>query len=201
VISEEVEIEKEPLEEEPLQEKQPKVVDIEIETDEDADKTGPKSEPAPSEPTVTRSQLIWSLVGTGVFSIILTILITLGILSATNGGLRYASATEATRLDNQITILNDLATNMQNDINGIRTRLDTLETVADRVTTLEGRADTVDEEISTLETSLNEITDTLSTVQEQIKTLQDEAQKSQTLRSGLLELLMQIENQTEEGNK
>ena len=199
--------EESPLEElsdvEPVQDNQSKVVEVEIEKDEAGVTTGvqseTKSEPEPSESMVTRSQLIWSLVGTGVFSIILTILITLGILSATNGGLRYATTSEATRLDNQITILNDLATNMQNDINGLRTRLDALETVADRVTTLEGRADSVEQEIGTLQTSLNEITDTLSTVQEQIKTLQDEAQKSQTLRSGLLDLLMQIENPTDEG--
>ncbi len=204
VLSEDASPEEEPVVAESMQETPSKIVEVEMETDaavvSSEPQSAPKSDPEPSESMVTRSQLIWSLVGTGVFSIILTILITLGILSATNGGLQYATTAEAARLDNQITILNDLATNMQNDIAGIRTRLDALETVADRVTVLEGRADSVEEEIGTLQTSLNEITDTLSTVQEQIKTLQDEAQKSQTLRSGLLDLLMQIENPTGEGN-
>jgi DNA repair exonuclease SbcCD ATPase subunit len=153
----------------------------------------------PIDKFINRSQLIWSLIGTAVFSIILTILITLGILSATNGGLRYATVTEANRLGNQITVLNDLTTTMKNDIQGIRTRLDTLETVAGRVTVLENRTDTVEEEIGIIQVTIKEISETLSTVQEEIIALQEAAMKSQEFRSGLLQLLLEIEGQPEEG--
>lgn len=152
-----------------------------------------------SDSWVSRSQLIWSLVGTAVFSIILTILITLGILSATNGGLKYATLAEANRMDNQINSLNDLTTGIQNDIKGIRTRLDALETVAGRVSALENRADTMEKDISTLKTSFAEMSDTIAAMQNEISLLKDEAQKSQGFRSGLLQLLMDIENPPSEG--
>ena len=151
------------------------------------------------ENLITRSQLIWSLVGTAVFSILLTILLTLGILSATNGGLRYATVTEANRLENQIILLNDLTASMKNDIQGIRTRLDALETVAGRVSVLENRTDKIEDELKTVQASIKEISETLDVVQENILVLQEAAQKSQEFRSGLLQLLLSIEGQSEEG--
>ncbi|MDO9086515.1 MAG: helix-hairpin-helix domain-containing protein [Anaerolineaceae bacterium] len=153
----------------------------------------------PSENQITRSQLLWSLIGTAIFSIIFTILITLGILSATNGGLRYATVTEANRLENQITLLNDLTTTMKNDIQGIRTRLDALETVAGRVSVLENRADTMEDDIGIIQTTIKEMSETLATVQQEIVALQEAALKSQEFRSGLLQLLLEIEEQPGEG--
>jgi len=161
--------------------------------------TEKQPEKSPSEEMITRSQLIWSLLGTAIFSILLTVLITLGILSATNGGLRYATVSEASRLENQITLLNDLTTTMQTDIQGIRTRLDALETVAGRVSVLEDRADTMEEDIGIIQTSIKEISETLTIVQDEIIALQESAKKSEDFRSGLLQLLLEIEGQAEEG--
>lgn len=161
-------------------------------------KTTEKSSP---DELISRSQLIWSLLGTAIFSILLTVLITLGILSATNGGLKYATVSEANRLENQISILNDLTTTMQTDMQGIRTRLDALETVAGRVSVLEGRADSMEEDLGIIQTTIKEISETLTTVQDEILALQESAQKSEDFRSGLLELLLQIDGQAQEGEK
>ncbi len=156
-------------------------------------------EKSPSEELITRSQLIWSLLGTAIFSILLTILITLGILSATNGGLRYATVSEASRLENQITLLNDLTTTMQTDIQGIRTRLDAFETVAGRVSVLEDRADSMEGDIGIIQTAIKEISETLTIVQDEILALQEFAKKSEDFRSGLLQLLLEIEGPAEKG--
>jgi competence protein ComEA len=152
-----------------------------------------------SENWITRSQLIWSMIGTAVFSIILTALITLGILSATNGGLRYATINDAKLIENQITLLNDVTTTMKTDIESLKTRLDTLETVAGRVTALETRADEVDGEIEVIQSSIKEMSEILITVQEEIDALQIAAEKSSQFRTGLLQLLQEIDGTTEEG--
>jgi len=152
-----------------------------------------------SEDWITRSQLIWSMIGTAVFSIILTALITLGILSATNDGLRYATVNDAARIENEIALLNDLTTTMKTDIESMKSRLDTLETVAGRVTALETRADDVDNQIEVIQSSIQEISETLLTVQEEIKALQIAAEKSSEFRSGLMQLLLEIDGTTEEG--
>ncbi len=152
-----------------------------------------------SENWITRSQLIWSMVGTAVFSIILTALITLGILSVTNGGIRYATITDAKFLENQITLLNDATTTMKNDIEGIRTRLDTLETVAGRVATLETRADEVDGALEIIQSSIQKISETLIVVQDDIEALKIAAEKSADFRTGLMQLLLEIDGTIEEG--
>jgi len=159
-----------------------------------------QKENKPSDDVITRSVLVWSLLGTAVFSILLTILITLGILSATNGGLRYATVAEASRLDNQISLLNDRTSTIQTDINGIKTRLDALETVAGRVTVLEERTNTMEENIGSIQESIDEMSSTISTIQEQILVLQESVKKSDDFRSGLLQLLLNIEGQPQEGN-
>ena len=152
-----------------------------------------------SDELISRSQLIWSLLGTAIFSILLTVLITLGILSATNGGLKYATVSEASRLENQITILNDLTTTMQTDMQGMRTRLDAMETMAGRVSVLEGRADSMEADLTIVQTTIKEISKTLTTVQNDILALKKSAQKSDDFRSGLLQLLLNIDGQTQEG--
>ncbi len=192
-----------------MKETKPKIIESEVE------KNGPviseklvsqeinsekQPEKRPSEELITRSQLTWSLLGTAIFSILLTVLITLGILSTTNGGLRYATVSEASRLENQIALLNDLTTTMQTDIQGIRTRLDALETVAGRVSVLEDRANNMEDDISIIQTSIKEISETLTIVQDEIRALQESAKKSEDFRSGLLQLLLEIEGQAEEGN-
>ncbi len=156
-------------------------------------------EKSSSDELISRSQLIWSLLGTAIFSILLTVLITLGILSATNGGLKYATVSEASRLESQISILNDLTTTMQTDMQGIRTRLDALETVAGRVSVLEGRTDSLEENLNIIQGAIQEISDTLTTVQDEILALQESAQKSEDFRSGLLDLLLEIDGQAQEG--
>ncbi len=156
-------------------------------------------EKSSSDVAISRSQLIWSLIGTAIFSILLTILITLGILSATNGGLKYATVSEASRLENQITILNDLTSTMQTDMQGIRTRLDALETVAGRVSVLEGRADSMEADLGTIQTTVKEISETLTTIQDNIVALQESAKKSEDFRSGLYQLLISIDGQAQEG--
>lgn len=158
-----------------------------------------QAEKSSSEELISRSQLIWSLLGTAVFSILLTVLITLGILSVTNGGLKYATVSEANRIENQITILNDLTTTMQTDMQGVRTRLDALETVAGRVNVLEGRADSMKADLGIIQTTIKEISETLATVQDEILSLQESVQKSEGFRSGLLELLLEIDGQAQEG--
>ena len=152
-----------------------------------------------SDESISRSQLIWSLLGTAIFSILLTVLITLGILSATNGGLKYATVSEASRLENQIGILNDLTTSMQTDMQGMRTRLDAMETMAGRVSVLEGRADSMEADLTIAQTTIKEISKTLTTVQNDILALKKSAQKSDDFRSGLLQLLLNIDAPAPEG--
>jgi len=57
----------------------------------------------------------------------------------------------------------------------------------------------VDNQIEVIQSSIQEISETLLTVQEEIKALQIAAEKSSEFRSGLMQLLLEIDGTTEEG--
>ena len=142
---------------------------------------------------VTRSQLWWSVAGTAIITVFLTILITLGILAVLNGGLQYASTAKAYSLENSIITMGDRTDSIQVQIDGMRDRLDTLETVATRVSKLEQTTQELQTMITENKNALETISITIGEMQQQIDLLQVAAQKSQDLRNGLLDLLINIE--------
>ena len=159
-----------------------------------------KSEPVKSEHAqsaqenfITRSQLWWSVAGTAVITVILTILITLGILSVLNGGLQYASTQRAYNLESSINTLADRSDTIESNIEGLRTRLDTLETVAARVTKLEQTTQDIQTTLKETNDTLNTLSLTVEQMQQQIDLLQAASQKSLDFRNGLLDLLIQTD--------
>lgn len=159
-----------------------------------------KSEPVKSEHAqsvqenfITRSQLWWSVAGTAVITVFLTILITLGIFSVLNGGLQYASTQRAYSLESSINTLADRSDTIESNIEGLRTRLDTLETVAARVSKLEQTTQDIQSTLTETNDTLNTLSLTVEQMQQQIDLLQAASQKSLDFRNGLLDLLIQTD--------
>ena len=154
-----------------------------------------KSKPVQSqqENFITRSQLWWSVAGTAVITVFLTILITLGILSVLNGGLQYASTQRAYNLESSMSTLGDRSDAIESNIEGLRTRLDTLETVAARVTKLEQTTQDIQTTLKQTNDTLNTLSLTVEQMQQQIDLLQAASQKSLDFRNGLLDLLIQTD--------
>lgn len=153
----------------------------------------PKPVQSVQENFITRSQLWWSVAGTAVITVFLTILITLGILSVMNGGLQYASTQRAYNLESSINTLGDRSDAIESNIEGLRTRLDTLETVAARVTKLEQTTENIQSALTETQDTLNTLSLTVEQMQQQIDLLQAASQKSLDFRNGLLDLLIQTD--------
>lgn len=155
--------------------------------------TKPKTVQPTHENFVTRSQLWWSVAGTAVITIFLTVLITLGILSVLNGGLQYASTQRAYNLESNINTLADRNDALESNIEGLRTRLDTLETVAARVLKLEQTTKDIQSTLTETQDTLNTVSLIVEQMQQQIDLLQAASQKSLDFRNGLLDLLIQTD--------
>ena len=136
----------------------------------------------PKEPEkeyeITSPKLItWNqaLLLTGVSSFvvfILAVLLTLGILSNLNGGLRFGSAQQVTDLSAQSETLNLQIQTLNQDIAGLRTRLDNLEGLSSRVSGLEKQIDELSNEISSTSKIVEEMKGQIDEIRASTKTFQ-----------------------------
>ncbi|PKO12369.1 MAG: hypothetical protein CVU39_24380 [Chloroflexi bacterium HGW-Chloroflexi-10] len=138
----------------------------------------PKAEPIATT-SVSRNQLIGVVLLTAFLTMMITILLTLGILAAVNGGLQYASFDNAAQMQANISRLSDRSETMHTDLEGLRSRLDALETVAGRVSVLELSTKEIQNNLSSAEKTLDQFGISLKTAQDEIGVLQKSTQNFQ----------------------
>lgn len=122
---------------------------------------------------VTRTQMIWTVLASMVGTIILTVLLTLGILVLINSDLRYPTLNDAIHLSNQIKEVDHRADSLQIDIDQVRDRVDVLETVAGRVTVLEDAVLTIQDDLSETQTNLAAAQEQINEMQAEIAIIQE----------------------------
>lgn len=145
-----------------------------------------------TENYVTRSQLTWTVITAVVGTILLTTVLTLGILAFINNDLRFATWNDAVHLSNQITVLNDNVSNQQTDINNLRERVDALETVAGRVTALEKVTGTMQDDIAAAQDDLLWMQDTMDEMQIQITEIQERVSEFNHAFIGIYESILPV---------
>lgn len=129
-----------------------------------------KVPPAPREKPagVTRTQVLMIALGSSFVAFILALIFTFSILAGLNSGsLRFASPGEINRLNNQLDGLSAQITTLEDDLDGLRTRLDNLETLGSRITAAEDTLETLSAELETVQTQ----NDNVQTVMESLRDL------------------------------
>jgi len=131
-----------------------------------------------SEP-VSRGEVLWLAGGSALIAVIVTLVLTLGILGVINGGLRFIRLGEFVELTRQAeTLSSDLAF-IEIEVGDLRTRLDSLETLSGRMTAVETDLETVQgvsaaaaEQVAAMETELNQIAADLEVVHTEVSVFQ-----------------------------
>jgi DNA uptake protein ComE-like DNA-binding protein len=123
--------------------------------------------------------------------------LSLGLLSALNGGLRYTTSAQAAALSQQIDDVGAQANILSQDLDGLRTRLDSLETLSGRVDALEESADQMQGEVAAASEQLGALSQQaesmatqLADLAEQTEALKNQALVFQQFLNGLRELLL-----------
>lgn len=156
---------------------------------------------APSPATGTSSSAekphsIWEgfliQAGIGFIILVLSVVLTLGILRAVNGTLQFTDQNTTAALDQRLTQLEKHATTLDQDISALRTRVDAIESLSGRLTTLEAQSQTIQTDIQTLSTQLEELNRERDELRQQVT----ELQKSSNTFSLFLQNLQQLLNQT-----
>jgi competence ComEA-like helix-hairpin-helix protein len=146
-----------------------------------------------ARPSVSRGQVFWLAVGSSFLAFVLAIGLTLGILASINQGqLQFASPGQISEVNRQVSGLVDQAQVLQQDVTGLRERLDNLEPLGDRVGEVERLTDQVQTDLAETEAQVAELGQQAQAVQEQVDALGQQGERFQTFFDGLQDLLNQL---------
>ena len=99
------------------------------------------AEPAPARKAqpalVTRGQAFWMMIGSSLLAFCLAVVFVLVLLSALNGGLRYARPAQLYAAQSRLDGLSQQAESLQASLDEIGSRLDQLESLGSRVGAVE----------------------------------------------------------------
>ena len=141
--------------------------------------------------TSPKQVALWDQIPGHLLASLAAIILTLAILGGINGGLDFATGVEYKSMAQEAShISGDVAT-LQEDITGLRSRVDTLDGLTDRTMGIE-------EEQAELAEALNTVTEELTAAQTELDTLEENLsqQDERTLRfEGFLENLQQTLNE------
>lgn len=148
------------------EEESPEVVETPTEDDEIS------PEPSKKPVVVTRGQALMMALGSGFLAFTLALIFVFSILAGlNNGNLHFASPSEIIALGNQLENISLQLTTLEDDVDGLRTRLDNLEILSNRIRTAE---------------------DTLKTLNDDFEILQTKNSNIQTVLENLRDLLLEL---------
>lgn len=163
---------------------------------------GPQAEfaPPPVQPSasaaqpiaVTRSQAWWMAIGTGFLALVLAFILSLGVLAAINGGLRFVSPAELNALGRKVDGVTTQTQILQQDLDGLRTRVNNLEGLSGRVSSVEGQAKQLRTDLDAASQQIQQINQQMTQVSSDIKDLQTQTGRFQGFLDGLKSLLNQV---------
>jgi hypothetical protein len=187
----------------------------EVEKAEEAEEAEVEQLPEGKEPQPARRRwVMWTVAGSALLVLILSLALNLGILSSINGGrLQFASPAELGQVRVRVDGLDARADELGQEVQGLRARLDNVEAFGGRIDALEGssqqlRADLEDTasqvqdlsgEVSDLGQELNGLSQDLAALDEEIiglqgevQTLQEQTARTQSFFDGLRGLLNEL---------
>ena len=166
---------------------------------------GPQEEfvPPPSQPTsstaqpraVTRGQALWMAIGTGFLALVLAFALSLGVLAAINGGLRFVSPADLNTLSRKVDGVSSQTQILQQDLDGLRGRVNNLEGLSGRVNSVEGQTKQLRSDLDAASQQLQQINQQMTQVSGDIKDLQTQTGQFQGFLDGLKSLLNQVTTQ------
>jgi competence ComEA-like helix-hairpin-helix protein len=166
---------------------------------------GPQEEfaPPPAQPAgsatqpraVTRGQALWMAIGTGFLALVLAFVLSLGVLAAINGGLRFVSPADLNALSRKVDGVTSQTQILQQDLDGLRGRVNNLEGLSGRVSGVEGQTKQLRSDLDAASQQVQQINQQMTQVSSDIKDLQTQTGRFQGFLDGLKSLLNQVATQ------
>jgi len=169
-----------------------------------------KGEPRP----VRRGWVLWTVVGSALLVLALSVALSLGILATVNSGrLEFASPAELGALAVRVEGLEWRASELSEEVRGLRARLDNVEAFGGRIDALEesaqelradlddtanevqglsGEVDDLDQEVNGLSQDLVDLREEMAGLESEVQALQEQSARTQSFFDGLRSLLDEL---------
>jgi competence ComEA-like helix-hairpin-helix protein len=154
----------------------------------------PAQQAAPAEQPrfVTRGQALWMALGASFLSLVLALVISLGVLAALNGGLQYVNPADLNALGRKVDGVTTQTQTLQQDLDGLRTRVNNLEGLSGRMGNVENQAKQLRTDLDNTSQQMGQINQQMTQISSDIKDLQSQTGRFQGFLDGLQSLLNQV---------
>lgn len=149
----------------------------------------PQAAAQPKAASLTRRELLAWVTVTALVTTFVSILLTLGILSMINGGLNFITPAQFNTLNRQVDSLNSQTKTLGADLDGLRSRLDTLDSLSGRINTVEKDNQAIHSLLVDSAKQLTRIQDQIGTIDQSIQDLQKNNLNFKNFLDGLRSLL------------
>lgn len=138
---------------------------------------------------VSRGEVWLMVISSGVLALILALGLSLGILASINGSLRFVRPVQITQLSQRIDGLNAQTKTLQQDVQGLQTRLSNLEALSGRISAIEKQSSLLIDEMDKTTSQVETLGSDVSELSTNVQTLQNQVGEFQTFLNGLRDLL------------
>ena len=145
---------------------------------------------------VKLEQALWISIGSAVIALISALILSLGILTAINGSLRYATLAEIAPLSRDVAGIGAQANTLRQDLDGMRQRLNNLESLSGRMNSLESvneamrtEVEAASKQVDGMRQSVEDMSGQVSEVQRGLDAVRMQTNNFQLFLDGLRNLL------------
>lgn len=107
----------------------------------------------------------------GLIAVLLAVVLSLGILGLVNGGLNFVTPAQMQPMQRQVEAIEGQISVLEQDIEGLTTRLDALDALGGRVTDLESVAENLSKDMAELQSKLGVLEQTVDELNGQMESL------------------------------
>ena len=132
---------------------------------------------------------LWTVLVSSAITGLLAVLLTFAILGGINGSLKYATGSQFRAIQLETDQLNTQMNTIQQNLDGLRTRVDTLEGFGERTVALEKNQESLFDDVNTVNQQISIIQTELSTLNEKVIKQDERTQRFETFLIDLQTLL------------
>ena len=141
---------------------------------------------------ITRERALWLVLGGGLLSAVVAVILSLAILAGINGTLSVERQASIRQLRVQSEVVTTQLDTVNADLESLRSRLQAVESLSGRMSLLEDESQVLRDEMDSAITELGRVEATISTLSDQVDSIKESVTTFDQFLQGIRSLLGQI---------
>ena len=135
---------------------------------------------------------LWTILISGAVTALVAVLLTLAVLGAINGSLRFATSTQVLTMQREADQLSAQVETFQGDLDGLRERVDILEDMGDRTAALEAAQEQLAADLETTSGQLSYLETEIAALNDKVTSQEEQTQRFETFFTNLQTILNEL---------